>query len=331
MCSWSLPRKLKRLAAGQGFCLAQVSLLPRTGRFAWNRRSQVLSDAAADRVVSAASTALAAVAGRLDSVQQDADAVLRSAGSSGGLAHAAGAAKGAAAGCKDLAAAAGRLLLGLRAARNRAGLGQLRAAAGGDSPRPQEAAECRRRWRSRTANGTAGAVGLLRRRVLAASRIVGPPAATGSRNPAHPGPRRRGRASDTPAPGHPGPEPANRPAPPSSSEAVRPTPVRGRPGSAQLAEALVRREADDAAEAEAIEAKAAQVAALVEMVARETADQAEMVTVIGDLAKETEEHSDAANAHLLVAAGTGPLFGRSIMIFLLALSGVLLMLHWLNP
>ncbi|KAA0169343.1 hypothetical protein FNF28_02124 [Cafeteria roenbergensis] len=98
-----------------------------------------------------------------------------------------------------------------------------------------------------------------------------------------------------------------------------------------LAEALVRREADDAAEAEAIEAKAAQVAALVEMVARETADQAEMVTVIGDLAKETEEHSDAANAHLLVAAGTGPLFGRSIMIFLLALSGVLLMLHWLNP
>lgn len=107
--------------------------------------------------------------------------------------------------------------------------------------------------------------------------------------------------------------------------------MRGRPGSAQLAEALVRREADDAAEAEAIEAKAAQVAALVEMVARETADQAEMVTVIGDLAKETEEHSDAANAHLLVAAGTGPLFGRSIMILLLALSGVLLMLHWLNP
>ncbi|KAA0173115.1 hypothetical protein FNF27_05464 [Cafeteria roenbergensis] len=98
-----------------------------------------------------------------------------------------------------------------------------------------------------------------------------------------------------------------------------------------LAEALVRREADDAAEAEAIEAKAAQVAALVEMVARETADQAEMVTVIGDLAKETEEHSNAANAHLLVAAGTGPLFGRSIMILLLALSGVLLMLHWLNP
>lgn len=295
------------------------------------RRSQVFSDAAADRVVAAASTALAAVSGRLEAVQRDADSVLGRAGSNRSLTHAAAAAQGAAAGCKDLAAGAGRLLLSLRASRNRGGLEQLRATAGGGQLRPQEAAGCRKRWRSRTANGTAGAVGLLRSRVHAASHAATPATALEPGCQAQAVPRQLARASEPSAKDAASQRSASRNSTSESSTITPPAPAHERQGPAQLAEALVRREADDAAEAEAIEAKAAQVAALVEMVARETADQAEMVSTIGDLAAETEEHSSAANAHLLVAAGTGPLFGRSVMLLLLALSGVLLVLHWLNP